>query len=241
MTGCARKFYMPAVVAMFAAGAAAFAQSPNPNLPTVGNPAHAPRSIAAIADPARAQQEISAAQDAVMISPAVRSRPAGRAIAPHGRAKSSGFFSIFSNPAGAMRRPEPPNRPACCNALEPPAKSARAAQWRHRRTRRPEAISADRARGQWLWRAISVGSIARPARRFSSDRLFGNNPFSAPSGQMGGTFRTICVRTCGGFTDFPISYPRPRRIASATTSKRASACARHPKFRCTAITTPARK
>ena len=29
--------------------------------------------------------------------------------------------------------------------------------------------------------------------------------FSAPSGQMGGTFRTICVRTCDGFY-FPISF-----------------------------------
>jgi hypothetical protein len=38
------------------------------------------------------------------------------------------------------------------------------------------------------------------------DRLFGgNSPFSTPGGQMGGTFRTICVRTCDGFY-FPISF-----------------------------------
>ena len=40
------------------------------------------------------------------------------------------------------------------------------------------------------------------------DRLFGNNGgiFSAPSNApMGGTFRTICVRTCDGFY-YPISY-----------------------------------
>ena len=43
------------------------------------------------------------------------------------------------------------------------------------------------------------------------DRLFGpggNNSgglFSAPSGPMGGTYRTICVRSCDGYY-FPISY-----------------------------------
>ena len=39
------------------------------------------------------------------------------------------------------------------------------------------------------------------------DRLFGNNGgiFSAPSGPMGGTFRTICVRSCDGFY-YPISF-----------------------------------
>ena len=50
------------------------------------------------------------------------------------------------------------------------------------------------------------------------DRLFGGNGgmFSAPSGQMGGTFRTICVRTCDGFyypdfvRDLVGSLPRRR-------------------------------
>jgi hypothetical protein len=41
------------------------------------------------------------------------------------------------------------------------------------------------------------------------DRLFGTNNnggiFSTPPGPMGGTFRTVCVRTCDGFY-FPISY-----------------------------------
>jgi hypothetical protein len=42
------------------------------------------------------------------------------------------------------------------------------------------------------------------------DRLFGGNNndngiFSSPMGPMGGTFRTVCVRTCDGFY-FPISY-----------------------------------
>jgi hypothetical protein len=41
------------------------------------------------------------------------------------------------------------------------------------------------------------------------DRLFGSNSgnsmFSTPSGPIGGTFRTVCVRTCDGFY-FPISY-----------------------------------
>ena len=42
------------------------------------------------------------------------------------------------------------------------------------------------------------------------DRLFGGNNSNeqytpAPSGPMGGTYRTVCVRTCDGFY-FPISY-----------------------------------
>jgi hypothetical protein len=41
------------------------------------------------------------------------------------------------------------------------------------------------------------------------DRLFGDNGggsvVSTPLGPMGGTFRTVCVRTCDGFY-FPISY-----------------------------------
>src|SRR5262249_30316969 len=41
------------------------------------------------------------------------------------------------------------------------------------------------------------------------DRLFGRNSsggiFSSPQEPMGGTFRTVCVRTCDGFY-FPISY-----------------------------------
>ena len=38
------------------------------------------------------------------------------------------------------------------------------------------------------------------------DRLFGGNGlFSSPSGPMGDTFRTVCVRSCDGYY-FPISY-----------------------------------
>ena len=39
------------------------------------------------------------------------------------------------------------------------------------------------------------------------DRLFGGNGgiFSQPNGPMGGTYRTVCVRTCDGFY-FPISF-----------------------------------
>jgi Protein of unknown function (DUF2865) len=37
------------------------------------------------------------------------------------------------------------------------------------------------------------------------DRLFGGNSVYPPAGEMGGTFRTVCVRTCDGYY-FPISY-----------------------------------
>ena len=38
------------------------------------------------------------------------------------------------------------------------------------------------------------------------DRLFGGgNIFTSPPGEMGGTYRTVCVRTCDGYY-FPISF-----------------------------------
>jgi hypothetical protein len=42
-------------------------------------------------------------------------------------------------------------------------------------------------------------------RLFSGNNNSNNGIFSSPMGPMGGTFRTVCVRTCDGFY-FPISY-----------------------------------
>ena len=61
----------------------------------------------------------------------------------------------------------------------------------------------------------------------------------AAPGPIGGTFRTSA---CAPATDFIFRFRlRPRRIASATTSSPASACARRRKSRFTPITIPARK
>jgi Protein of unknown function (DUF2865) len=119
--------------------------------------------------------------------------------------ESSGFFSIFSNP------------PPQCGSLT--------------RQIDQQRNTLDRLQNQL--EQLSGGTTERAAQRQSLlialgnngcgpqyrsaalqgqqggffDRLFGGNGgvSSAPSGQMGGTFRTICVRTCDGFY-FPISF-----------------------------------
>lgn len=54
------------------------------------------------------------------------------------------------------------------------------------------------------------GQQYRAAARYGQqggffDRLFGGNVFTSVPGQMGGTYRTICVRSCDGYY-FPISF-----------------------------------
>ena len=197
MMGCARKFAM-AAVAIFAAGAAAFAQSPNPNCQRLET------QLASLdrgnSDPARAQQ-ISTAQDAVNR----QQFEVDRLVAQSRRmgCESSGFFSIFNNP------------PAQCGGLSRQIDQQRNAL--ERQQNQLEQLSggtAERA-AQRQSLLIALGDNGCGAQYRSAalqgqqggffDRLFGNNPFSAPGGQMGGTFRTICVRTCDGFY-FPISY-----------------------------------
>ena len=130
-----------------------------PDLPAAGSPAgfarpRQQRSGARRPDPPRRGRGQP---------PAIRGRPAGRAIAPHGLRKLRLFLDLQQS-AAAMRRPHPADRPAAQYARSP-AKPARAAQWRHHRTRRAAAVAADRARRQWLRRAIPLGRAARPARR----------------------------------------------------------------------------
>jgi hypothetical protein len=54
------------------------------------------------------------------------------------------------------------------------------------------------------------GQQYRAAARYGQQdglfgRLFGGNIFTSAPGQMGGTYRTVCVRTCDGYY-FPISF-----------------------------------
>jgi hypothetical protein len=118
----------------------------------------------------------------------------------------SGFFSIFSNPppqCGALNRQIDQQRYALermQNQLEHlnGGTTERAAQ-------RQSLLIAlgDNGCGPQYRSAALAGQQGG-----FFDRLFGGNSssvFSTPSGPMGGSFRTICVRTCDGFY-FPISY-----------------------------------
>jgi hypothetical protein len=119
--------------------------------------------------------------------------------------ESSGFFSIFSNP------------PATCGALNRQIDQQRSTLERMQNEfERLNGGTAERA-AQRQALLIQLGNNGCGAQYRSAalqgqqggffDRLFGNNGgvFSGPSGAMGGTFRTICVRTCDGYY-FPISF-----------------------------------
>jgi hypothetical protein len=159
-------------------------------------------------DPARADQ-IRRAEDAVNR----QQFEVDRLVAQSRRSgcESSGFFSIFSNASpqcGGLSRQIDQQR----NALE-------------RLQNQLEQLSGgttERA-SQRQSLLIALGNNGCGAQYRSAalqgqqggffDRLFGGNGgiFSGQPGAMGGSFRTICVRSCDGFY-FPISY--------ATTSDR---------------------
>jgi hypothetical protein len=159
-------------------------------------------------DPARADQ-IRRAEDAVNR----QQFEVDRLVAQSRRSgcESSGFFSIFSNASpqcGGLSRQIDQQR----NALE-------------RLQNQLEQLSGgttERA-SQRQSLLIALGNNGCGAQYRSAalqgqqggffDRLFGGGGgmFSGQPGAMGGSFRTICVRSCDGFY-FPISY--------ATTSDR---------------------
>jgi Protein of unknown function (DUF2865) len=121
--------------------------------------------------------------------------------------ESAGFFSIFVNP------------PRQCNALNRKIDQQRNALERMQNNlERLQGGTAERAaERQSLLVSLAdhgCGSQYRSAALAGQqggffDRLFGNNSgggiFSSQPGPMGGTFRTICVRTCDGYY-FPISF-----------------------------------
>jgi hypothetical protein len=153
-------------------------------------------------DPARAQQ-IRGAEEAVNR----QQFEVDRLVAQSRRigCESSGFFSIFNNPpqqCGGLSRQIDQQR----NTLE-------------RQQNQLEQLSGgttERA-AQRQSLLIALGDNGCGAQYRSAalqgqqggffDRLFGGNGglFSGPSGQMGGSFRTICVRSCDGYY-FPISF-----------------------------------
>lgn len=121
--------------------------------------------------------------------------------------QSSGFFSIFSSP------------PPQCGTLNRQIDQQRLAleRMRNQLEQLNGGTTERAAQRQALLIALGdngCGPQYRSAAIASQqggffDRLFGGNGstgiFSTPPGPMGGTFRTVCVRTCDGFY-FPISY-----------------------------------
>jgi Protein of unknown function (DUF2865) len=119
--------------------------------------------------------------------------------------ESSSFFSIFSNP------------PAQCGGLTRQIDQQRNTLERMRNDLEHLNGGTTERAAQRRSLLIALGDNAcGPQYRSAAlaaqqggffDRLFGNSNggYSTPSGPMGGTFRTVCVRTCDGFY-FPISY-----------------------------------
>ena len=155
------------------------------------------------ADPARADQ-IRRAEDMVNR----QQFEVDRLVAQARRmdCESSGFFSIFSNP------------PPQCGALMRQIDQQRFALERLRsQLEQLNGGTTERAaQRQSLLIALGDNGCGPQYRSAALagqqggffDRLFGGNGsniYSTPPGPMGGTFRTVCVRTCDGFY-FPISY-----------------------------------
>jgi hypothetical protein len=203
MMGPVHKFAATAAF-VIAASAGALAQSPNPTCQRLE--AQLTSLDRGNSDPARADQ-IRHAEEAVNRQQVEVDRLViqGRRM---GCESTGGFFSIFSNPppqCGGLNRQIDQQR----NSLERMQNDLE----------RLNGGTTERA-AQRRSLLIALGDNGCGAQYRSAalagqqggffDRLFGDNsgnggPFSAPSGPMGGTFRTICVRTCDGFY-YPISF-----------------------------------
>ena len=156
-------------------------------------------------DPARADQ-IKRAEDAVNRQQFEIDKLVAQARRT-GCENSGGFFSIFSNP------------PQQCGGLNRQIDQQRMTLERMQNEfEQLNGGTAQRAaQRQQLLVALGNNGCGQQYRSAALqgqqggffDRLFGNSSgggfFSAPSGQMGGTFRTICVRSCDGYY-YPISF-----------------------------------
>lgn len=200
MRGPVPKFAAAAAI-LVSATTAAFAQSPNPVCQRLE--AQLASLNSGSADPTRAEQ-IRRAEDAVNRQQAEVDRLVGQSRKMG--CESSGFFSIFDNPppqCGPLTRQIGQQRSNLENtqvALERlnGGTSERLAQ-------RQNIIVqlGNNGCGQQYRSAALSGQ-----QDGFFDRLFGNNNATVNSsapGAMGGTFRTICVRTCDGYY-YPISY-----------------------------------
>jgi len=202
MRGSSWRFGAIAAVLALAGFAPAYAQSSNPACQRLE------AQLAALdrgnADPARVEQ-IRRIEDTVNH----QQFEVDRLVAQSRRmgCETSGFFSIFSN------------TPPQCRGLSRQIDQQRSTLERMRNElERLNGGTTERA-AQRRGLLIALGDNGCGAQYRSAalagqqggfwDRLFGDNGggslISTPLGPMGGTFRTVCVRTCDGFY-FPISY-----------------------------------
>jgi hypothetical protein len=156
------------------------------------------------ADPARADQ-IRRTEDMVNRQQLEVDRLVAQSR--HIGCQSSGFFSIFSTP------------PPQCGALNRQIDQQRLGLERMRNQLEQLNGGTTERAAQRQALLIALGNNGcGPQYRSAAiagqqggffDRLFGGTNsggiFSSPQEPMGGTFRTVCVRTCDGFY-FPISY-----------------------------------
>ncbi len=198
MTGLVHRIAAAAAFAVSAC-AVAFAQAPNPACQRLE--AQLTSLDQGNTDPSRADQ-IRRAEDAVNRQQSEVDRLVGQARKMG--CENSGFFSIFNTPppqCGALNRQidqQRTNLENMQNGLERlnGGTSERASQ----RQSLLIALSTNGCGAQYRSAALA----GQQGGFF--DRLFGNNSVnSSVPGAMGGTFRTICVRTCDGFY-YPISY-----------------------------------
>ena len=182
------------------ASAVALAQAPNPACQRLE--AQLASLDSGNADPARADQ-IRRAEEAVdrLQSDVDRQVAQARKMG----CENSGFFSIFNTP------------PAQCGALNRQIDQQRTnlENLQNGLERLNGGTSERAAQRQSLMVALGNGGCGPQYRSAALagqqggffDRLFGNNTSvnSSVPGAMGGTFRTVCVRTCDGFY-YPISY-----------------------------------
>ena len=192
-----KSFLLVSVAVLIASSAAA--QAPNPACQRLE--AQLTNVDRGTDDPARADQ-IRRAEDALnrqqfdLDKNVAQARRMG--------CESTGFFSIFTS------------APPQCGALNRQIDQQRATIERSRNDL--EQLNGGTAQRAEMRRTLLIqlanngcGAQYRQAALAGQqggffDRLFGNNsgPF-APSGPMGSTYRTVCVRTCDGFY-FPISF-----------------------------------
>jgi hypothetical protein len=201
MWGAVRKSVVAAAIAL-SSGAIALAQSPSANPACQRLEAQLSALDRGNDDPTRADQ-IRRADDAVnrqqfevdkLVSQARRMGCGNR-----------GFFSIFSNP------------PAACGSLNQRIEQQRDVLDRmQNQLEQLQGGTTQRAsQRQSLLIALAdngCGQQYRAAARAGEqggffDRLFGGGTIFSPqpSGPMGSTYRTVCVRTCDGYY-FPISF-----------------------------------
>jgi len=201
MRGAVRKIVTAAAV-ILSAGAAAYAQAPSTNPVCQRLEGQLSALDRGNDDPQRADQ-IKSANDAVQR----QQFEIDKLVAQARRmgCSNTGFFSIFTQ------------APQQCGSLNRHIEDMRDTLDRmQNQLERVQGGTAERAgQRQGLLIALAdnnCGPQYRAAARAGEqggffDRLFGGGTIFSPqpNGPMGGTFRTVCVRTCDGYY-FPISF-----------------------------------